>query len=99
MAWNLSDCEFVLLGVAAILNVMPHSEITVLLRELCFMQLTPLVQLIDQDVVPIKGTTSDPVLWLDRLSSVMRHVSITGVRDGKYILFSQITGQQITFFR
>ncbi|XP_048516795.1 transportin-3 [Dendroctonus ponderosae] len=72
----------ILKGVAAILNVMPHSEITVLLRELCFMQLTPLIQLIDQDVVPIKGTTSDPVLWLDRLSSVMRHVSITGVRDG-----------------
>ncbi|XP_050298662.1 transportin-3 [Anthonomus grandis grandis] len=73
----------ILKGVAAIVSVMSHQEITVVLRELCFMQLTPLIQLIKQDVVPIKGTTTDPVLWLDRLSAILRHVSIHSVAEGQ----------------
>lgn len=70
-------------GVAAIVSVMPPSEITVVLRELCFMQLTPLAQLIEQDAVSVKGTTTDPVLWLDRLSSILRHISVHNLLEGE----------------
>lgn len=63
-------------GVASIIGRLPHSEITPALLELCFMQLNPICHLIEQDVEPIKGTKSDPVLWLDRLSSVLRYVNV-----------------------
>ncbi|CAG9762958.1 unnamed protein product [Ceutorhynchus assimilis] len=70
-------------GVASIVSVMPHSEITVVLRELCFMQLTPLVQVMEQTTLPVKGTTNDPILWLDRLSAILRHVIIVGVNENE----------------
>lgn len=69
-------------GVSAIVGCMPHSELTDAMRKLCLMQLTPLCQLIEQDVVPVRGTKSDPVLWLDRLSSVLRNVNVK-VFEGK----------------
>jgi transportin-3 len=63
-------------GVAAIVGCMPHSELTDAMRKLCLMQVNPICQLIEQDVVPVRGTKSDPVLWLDRLSSVFRNVNV-----------------------
>lgn len=63
---------------------MPHSEITPLLRQLCVMQLTPLTELIEYNVVPVKGSNVDPVLWLDRLSAILRHISIHNVGTGKH---------------
>lgn len=69
-------------GVAAIVGCMPHPDITPALRELCFMQVTPICQLIEQDAIPVRGTKTDPVLWLDRLSSVFRHVVLT-TAEGK----------------
>lgn len=69
-------------GVAAIVGCMPYSEVGDAMRKLCFMQITPLSQLIDQDVVPVKNTKSDPVLWLDRLASVLRNISVK-LLDGK----------------
>lgn len=69
-------------GVSSIVAVMPHSEITAAMRELCSMQLTPLCQLIEQDAVAVKGTRTDPVLWLDRLSSILRHIIVNNVADG-----------------
>lgn len=63
---------------------MPHADMTNAMRELCFMQLNPLCHLIEQDVIPVRGTKTDPVLWLDRLSSVLRYVVIT-VHDGRLI--------------
>ncbi|CAH0560696.1 unnamed protein product [Brassicogethes aeneus] len=61
-------------GVASIIGCMNPPELTTALRELCSMQMNPICQLIEQDVVPVKGTKTDPVLWLDRLSSVLRHI-------------------------
>lgn len=72
-------------GVASIVGRMPHTEMTAALRELCFMQLNPVCHLIDQDIVPVNGTKTDPVLWLDRLSAILRHVSVS-VQEGKYEL-------------
>lgn len=73
---------FCILGVASILGRLPHAEVTVAVREMCFMQLNPICQLIEQDVVPVRGTKTDPVLWLDRLSAVLRYVSVDNV-EGK----------------
>lgn len=64
---------------------MPQESMATALRELCFMQLNPICQLIEQDTVLVKGTKTDPVLWLDRLSSVLRYINVT-VREGKLIL-------------
>ncbi|GJQ77535.1 Trn-SR [Trypoxylus dichotomus] len=69
-------------GVAAIVGCMPHSDIPPALRELCLMQVNPICQLIEQDAIPVRGTKTDPVLWLDRLSSVFRHV-VLAVAEGE----------------
>lgn len=71
-------------GVASVINHMEHATITSAMRELCFMQLNPLCHLMDQDVVPVRNTRTDPVLWLDRLSSVLRYV-VVNVREGKFV--------------
>lgn len=63
-------------GVAHIIKCMPHAELTGALRELCLLQLRPLCQLLEQDVLPVKGAKTDPVLWLDRLSAVFRNVNV-----------------------
>ncbi|CAH1174165.1 unnamed protein product [Phaedon cochleariae] len=70
-------------GVASIVGRMPTpAETTRAMRELCLMQLNPVCQLIDGDTVPVRGARTDPVLWLDRLSSVLRHVNVN-VREGE----------------
>ncbi|XP_060531068.1 transportin-3 [Cylas formicarius] len=68
-------------GVASIVTCLPPGEVTAAIREMCMMQLNPLCQLMEQDVVPVRGTKTDPVLWLDRLSSVLRHINITGLGE------------------
>ncbi|XP_044748390.1 transportin-3 [Coccinella septempunctata] len=71
-------------GVAAIIGYMPPNDIVVAFREICFIPITPLVQLIEQDTPTSKGTKSDPVIWLDRLSSILRSVSIKQTEDGPH---------------
>ncbi|CAH1098691.1 unnamed protein product [Psylliodes chrysocephalus] len=69
-------------GVASIIGRMPHGDMTAALRELCSMQLNPICQLIEQDVTPLKGSKTDPVTWLDRLSSVLRYINVN-VHEGE----------------
>ena len=70
-------------GVAAIVGrVEDRAIVTNALRELCFMQVNPICQLIEQDVIPVRGTTTDPGLWLDRLASVFRY-TVIHIREGK----------------
>lgn len=63
-------------GVSAIVGCMPHTEIPAALRELCLLQTNPLCQLMEQNINVLRGTKTDPVVWLDRLSSVFRHVTV-----------------------
>ncbi|CAG9853754.1 unnamed protein product [Phyllotreta striolata] len=65
-------------GVASVVSCGMGSgaETASAVRELCSMQLSPLCSLIENDVRPVKGTLTDPVLWLDRLSSVLRYVNV-----------------------
>ncbi|KAK4886164.1 hypothetical protein RN001_002435 [Aquatica leii] len=63
-------------GVAAIVGCMPHNEIPTALHELCLLQTNPLCQILEQNITPTRGTKSDPVLWLDRLSSIFRNVCV-----------------------
>lgn len=70
-------------GVANIVQCMPHNDIPAALRELCSLQLNPLCELMERDVVPIRNTKTDPVLWLDRLASIFRGISVR-VIEGKH---------------
>lgn len=63
-------------GIASIVQCMPQGDIPTALRELCSLQLTPLCDLMERDVVPIRVTKTDPVLWLDRLASIFRGISM-----------------------
>lgn len=72
----------ILKGVASIIGCMPHSEMSQALREMCLLQVKPLCALIERDVIPVRGTKSDPVLWLDRLSSVFRYINVK-LADGQ----------------
>lgn len=69
-------------GVASIVQCMPEGDIPSALRELCSLQLTPLCDLMERDVVPIRVTKTDPVLWLDRLASIFRGISMR-LTEGK----------------
>ncbi|XP_065159262.1 transportin-3 [Atheta coriaria] len=64
-------------GVAHILSKMDSENIVNSLRELCLMQINPLMSLAEQQNVPaVRGTKTDPVLWLDRLSSIFRSLVV-----------------------
>nr|CAI5836961.1 unnamed protein product [Callosobruchus analis] len=69
-------------GVAAIMGKVSHNDITAAVRELCFMQLKPLSELIEQNIVPVRGTKTDPVLWLDRLGAIFKFIKVN-VGDGE----------------
>ncbi|KAF7284856.1 hypothetical protein GWI33_021499 [Rhynchophorus ferrugineus] len=82
---SFSITEEVVVGlfkaVSAIVAAMPHSQITAPMRELCMIQANGLCQLLDQNQSITRGTKTDPVLWLDRLSSILRHMIINNVRE------------------
>ncbi|KAK9891693.1 hypothetical protein WA026_015661 [Henosepilachna vigintioctopunctata] len=63
-------------GTAAILGCMPANDMVVAFREVCFIQTNALCQLMEHNRSPSKGTKTDPGLWLDRLSSVLRNVHV-----------------------
>lgn len=71
-------------GVAAIIGYMPRNDAVVAFREICFIPITPLVQLIEQHTPTSKGTKSDPVIWLDRLSSILRSVTVKQIEDEEH---------------
>ncbi|CAH2013492.1 unnamed protein product [Acanthoscelides obtectus] len=69
-------------GVAAIMGKVSHNDISAAVRELCFMQLKPLSELIEQNIVPVRGTKTDPVLWLDRLGAIFKFIKVN-LREGE----------------
>lgn len=60
-------------GVSLILGRMPSDQIQQAMKQICWVQVNPLNQLIENDVKTERGTNSDPVLWFDRLAAVFRH--------------------------
>lgn len=77
-------------GVAAIVSYIPHQDALPALRQICLLQVKPLLDLMETDAVPVKGTKTDPVLWLDRLASVFRHTVIGINSHGNYVILSTI---------
>jgi transportin-3 len=72
----------ILKGAAMILSKMQPQQVTDGLRELCGCQTMPLQELLEsqqqstnEDGTVKVGSKSDPVVWLDRLASVFRHVT------------------------
>ena len=69
------------------------------MKTLCDLQLDPLIQLLDsagQSGKIVRNTTTDPVLYLDRLSAIYRYIStnkktycgfILGARHFSLIIF------------
>lgn len=71
----------ILKGVAAIISCMTFNEITQALREVCLLQVRPLCELVEKDIILVRGTKSDPVLWLDRLSAIFRNLNVKPYND------------------
>ncbi|XP_031340028.1 transportin-3-like isoform X1 [Photinus pyralis] len=63
-------------GVTAIVSCMPHNDIPATLRELCLLQTNPLCELMKQNAPTGRGMKTDPVMWLDRLSSIFRNLYV-----------------------
>lgn len=61
---------------------MPTDQLPTAMRELCMLQAKPIIELIENDFVPVRGTKSDPVIWLDRLSAIFRNTQVT-VQNGE----------------
>lgn len=72
----------ILKGVAAVVSCMPYAELTAALREVCLLQVKPLCQLMEGDTIVIRGTKSDPVMWLDRLAAVFRNLNVKPTEQG-----------------
>ncbi|XP_058793421.1 transportin-3 isoform X2 [Phymastichus coffea] len=71
-----SDAAINLLqGVAKILSELPKDEIERYMKELCWFQARPLCHLIEERVPIQRGSKADPVMWLDRLSSIFMYTS------------------------
>ncbi|KAE8750021.1 hypothetical protein FOCC_FOCC003145 [Frankliniella occidentalis] len=62
-------------GVAVILGRLPTDQITPRMKEICFLQVQPLCELLESDVKVQKATRTDPVYWLDRLAVIFRNTS------------------------
>lgn len=71
----------ILKGIAAIISCMAFNEITPAFREICLLQIRPLCEIIEKDVILVRGTKSDPVLWFDRLSAIFRNLNIKPLND------------------
>lgn len=72
----------ILKGVAAIIGCMPYNDLITALREICLLQVKPLCELIERDIIVIRGTKSDPVLWLDRLAAIFRNLNVKPTEQG-----------------
>jgi transportin-3 len=75
-------------GVALILSKMAHEDISKAMKDICSLQLTPIQTLVQKQRVALdnssgalengkicKNTPNDPVLYLDRLAAILRHVN------------------------
>uniref|UniRef100_A0A0A9ZA41 Transportin-3 n=2 Tax=Lygus hesperus TaxID=30085 RepID=A0A0A9ZA41_LYGHE len=69
-------------GVAAIIEKIPPDQMQQAMKEVCLIQIKPLVELIESDVKPERGTKTDPAVWMDRLAAIFRHVN-PQVRNGE----------------
>lgn len=61
---------------------MPYSQIQTALHELCLLQINPLNELIEKDIIVVRGTKTDPVLWLDRLAAIFRNLNVKATEQG-----------------
>ncbi|GFG31613.1 hypothetical protein Cfor_03192, partial [Coptotermes formosanus] len=62
-------------GVSVILGQMPADQIQHAMKEICWFQISPLCQLVENDVKTERGTKTDPALWVDRLAAIFRHTN------------------------
>lgn len=62
-------------GVAIILGRLPVQQIPEAMKEICLVQVKPICDLVQTDIKPERGKSSDPVLWLDRLAIIFRHTN------------------------
>ena len=75
-------------GVALILSKMSHEDISKAMKAICALQLSPILSLVQKQTMSLdnnsgasqngkinKNTTNDPVLYLDRLAAILRHVN------------------------
>ncbi len=72
-------------GVAVLVSGMPFDRIEMAMKTLIDLQLQPLAKLTEAAATPtgstptprvVKNSPSDPVLYLDRLSAVFRHINL-----------------------
>ena len=63
-------------GISVILARMPHNEIAPAMIELCWFQARPICSLMETRGPVDRGSKNDPVVWLDRLAAIFRHVNV-----------------------
>ncbi|XP_020287942.1 transportin-3 isoform X2 [Pseudomyrmex gracilis] len=63
-------------GISVVLARLPHEELTPAMRELCYLQGSPLLTLSRQLVPYQRGSMIDPVVWLDRLAVIFKHTRL-----------------------
>ncbi|KAL0267137.1 UNVERIFIED_CONTAM: hypothetical protein PYX00_009490 [Menopon gallinae] len=72
-----SEAAIVLLkGVSLILPKIPANEVYTAMKSLCWVQVEPLQKLNESNVENKKGTSTDPVIYLDRLAAIFRHTKL-----------------------
>ncbi|KAJ2950305.1 hypothetical protein O0L34_g11671 [Tuta absoluta] len=70
----LSTSVALMRALASSLVGLPEEQLTVAMREAAAVQISALNELVKSNKEPIKGTSSDPVVFLDRLAALFRDV-------------------------
>lgn len=63
-------------GMSAIICCMQRGDVSRSMKEICAIQVKHMHNLIEKDIPPVRGTKTDPIIWLDRLATVFRYVVI-----------------------
>lgn len=65
-------------GVSMVMSRLSNEEITMVMKESCWLQVNPMRQLVEHsgtNQITSRGTNFDPAYWLDRLAAVFRYTN------------------------
>ncbi|XKL63826.1 hypothetical protein PGB90_006190 [Kerria lacca] len=71
----------VIKGVTAVTSFLSPNDITIAMKEICWLQISPLQKLLESYATDNVSTNIDPVPWLDRLAAVFRFIEPSALRD------------------
>lgn len=64
-------------GIMSVMSELPVEQITPVMKEICWQHTSQIFQLIENKTEIKKGTSTDPITWLDRIAAIFRFTNAT----------------------